>query len=261
MVSMVPSWTETLIECGVNVVGRTRYCIHPKDKVSHIPVVGGTKDTRWQKVAELKPDLIIVDKEENTKDVLGQSQAQYFISHIENLHQMPEQLEQLSQCFKSSENFEVIKAQFDNLIGRWDDVMKHPSQLQIGQLPGVLRWIRQPQQEIKQILYLIWKDPLMTVAPNTFIGSVLSHIGFQSLLISFDKKYPEISLRDYEHQNTLLLFSSEPFPFLLNKHQDWIHSLNFPSAIVDGESFSWFGIRTLKFLENPMLPGVPGPRS
>ncbi|MDP6374701.1 MAG: helical backbone metal receptor [Pseudomonadales bacterium] len=68
VVSLVPSLTETLPACGVEVVGRTRYCVHPAGFVSDIAVVGGTKGVNWQKVADLAPDLVVMDKEENTRE-------------------------------------------------------------------------------------------------------------------------------------------------------------------------------------------------
>ena len=67
MISMVPSWTETLISCGVEVVGRTRYCIHPTPVVKDIAVVGGTKNIDWKKVREIDADLLILDQEENPR--------------------------------------------------------------------------------------------------------------------------------------------------------------------------------------------------
>ena len=88
----------------------------------------------------------------------------------------------------------------------------------------------------------------MAVAPETFIGGVLQLLGFGEFLIDFAKPYPEIDLSAYDKESTLLLFSSEPFPFANQK--EWIKTLGFPSAIIDGESYSWFGLRTLEFLEN-----------
>ena len=69
VVSLVPSLTETLLECGVEVVGRTRFCIHPADKVADIPAVGGTKEVNWQRCLALEPDLVVMDKEENTLEM------------------------------------------------------------------------------------------------------------------------------------------------------------------------------------------------
>jgi len=67
VVSLIPSWTETLIEASrhsdFEVVGRTRFCIHPDDCINNIPVVGGTKDVNWQRVMDCKPDLLLLDRE------------------------------------------------------------------------------------------------------------------------------------------------------------------------------------------------------
>ena len=63
VICLVPSLTETLIECGVNVVGRTRFCIHPKDRVEQIAKVGGTKGVNWERCAQLEPDLVVFDRE------------------------------------------------------------------------------------------------------------------------------------------------------------------------------------------------------
>ncbi len=82
---MVPSWTETLLECGVDVVGRTGYCIHPSDRVATIPVLGGTKDIDWNEVADTGADLILLDKEENTKEMADASPLPFHASHVENI--------------------------------------------------------------------------------------------------------------------------------------------------------------------------------
>lgn len=78
VVSMVPSWTETLLEAGrdaadFELVGRTRYCVHPADLAASITAVGGTKEINWDRVSELKPDLVIFDREENPKSMADRS--------------------------------------------------------------------------------------------------------------------------------------------------------------------------------------------
>ncbi|WP_428610259.1 helical backbone metal receptor, partial [Sedimenticola sp.] len=69
VVSLIPSITESLIDCHVNLVGRSRFCIHPVPQVGHIPVVGGTKQVDWQAMACLAPDLVVLDREENTREM------------------------------------------------------------------------------------------------------------------------------------------------------------------------------------------------
>lgn len=52
IVSLVPSITEALFDLGLTeheVVGRTKFCIHPAEKVKRVAVVGGTKNIHPEK--------------------------------------------------------------------------------------------------------------------------------------------------------------------------------------------------------------------
>lgn len=239
---MVPSWTETLLSAKVEVVGRTRFCIHPKDLVSQIPVVGGTKDIDWDKVKSLQADLLILDREENPRWMAEQSVIPYFDTHVQSIADVPKELKRLSLALNSAELekmsidwLQVINAAGIKISSTW------------AELPGVLTWIQMPKYPIKQVAYLIWKDPWMVVSKDTFIGSALNKIGCGDFLTAYDSKYPAVQLEDFDRNSTLLLFSSEPYPF--HRKIDEIKQLGFSSAIVDGELFSWFGIRSYRFLK------------
>ncbi|MGZ3694686.1 MAG: helical backbone metal receptor [Bdellovibrionota bacterium] len=235
VVSLVPSWTETLIECGVNVVGRTRFCIHPKNE---IPIVGGTKDLNREALAKLNPDLIILDKEENLPEM---AQYKAHITHVEKTDDVPAELDRLATTLK---NQKLAK-----LADEWRRELEHPHYPEHStQIPGILRWLKQPAQEPDHLLYIIWRGPWMTVSRQTFPGSMLTHVGYGGKIPAFEEKYPKIDLAEYDPQKTLLLFSSEPYPFA--KKQQELKALDFPSAIIDGESYSWFGSRSLKFLKS-----------
>jgi len=237
VVSLVPSWTETLLAAGLDVVGRTRFCIHPEQSVKNIPIVGGTKNWTWEKIVEIKPDLILLDREENPKFMSEQNTFPWHASHVQNISDMPDQLNQLAKLLNNSE--------LQNLSDRWKNILPKKKHNALSDLPGIIEWGNRPTQPIKKVLYLIWKDPWMTVSQDTFIGSILNMFGVE--LIQFPTKYPEINLDDYDPNETLILFSSEPYPFLKKKED--LGYLAFPYAFVDGESFSWFGIRSLQFLE------------
>ncbi len=242
VISLVPSWTETLIESGVSVVGRTRYCIHPQNQVQNIPVVGGTKDVNWQKLADLGADLLILDKEENPKIFAEKSPIPVYASHAESILDLPGELRNLGQILSSK----ALK----DLASEWESFgrKKTDRPVALSNLPGLSRWINKPEDlsQIKQLVYLIWKDPWMTVGPNTFIGSIFAHLGwgFQSPGL---QKYPEIKIENLNPQETLLLFSSEPYPF--EKKQSDLKKLPYFSALVDGELYSWFGLRSLRKIQ------------
>lgn len=241
VVSLVPSWTETLLECGVNVIGRTRFCIHPEEDVEHIPVIGGTKEADWEKVKSLEPDFVLMDREENTKEMAEECPCPTVITHVESIKDVSSALLTMSEKFENQQLF--------NLAGRWQSLAQTPNFAvkDLNKLPGLIQWIKHPERKIQTILYMIWKNPWMTVNRNTFISSVLTKLGIEKYLIDFDEKYPEVDLKDFNSETTLLLFASEPYPF--QKKLTELRSLPFPSMIVNGECYSWFGMRSLVFLE------------
>lgn len=240
VVSLVPSWTETLLECGVNVVGRTRFCVHPSAAVAGIPAVGGTKDLDADRLAALKPDLLVLDREENLPWMAEAAVPRLHVSHVQNADDVPRELDRLAALLGNDR----LRA----LAADWRRELEAPTypREKIADLPGVLEWLKPPEREPERLLYLIWRGPWMTVSRDTFVGSMLSNVGYGGRLPSFAEKYPKIDLADFDPATTTLLFSSEPYPFEKKKKE--LRALDFPSALVDGEAYSWFGVRSLRFL-------------
>jgi hypothetical protein len=242
VVSLVPSWTETLLLAGVNVVGRSRFCIHPMAKVNGIPAVGGTKNWDFERIRELKPDLLILDKEENPKFMAEQDEIPIFASHVESIASVSGALAQMS--------YRLQNPVLADLAARWEVIAdwKGLPRWQVGSaIPGLIEWGREPQGQVRSVIYVIWRSPWMTVSKETFIGAVLEKCGMGPFLREFPTKYPEFDLSTYPPAETLLLFSSEPYPFLRKKSV--LNPVSNPYGFVDGECFSWFGVRSLQFLE------------
>lgn len=250
LVCMVPSLTETLIECGFDVVGRTRYCIHPKEQVEGIAIVGGTKDISWEKVNALNPDLLVFDQEENPKRFADQAPCKWFASHVKNLSDVPKDLQRLHDFLSTQINIEhAAMKNLKSLIQDWKDLISNRKihhAFSWGDFPGLIEWWNRPEENWKpdQILYLIWRKPWICVSKNTFIGSVLDYLGYK-LSVS-DELYPKIVLEQCNPKTTLLLYSSEPYPFAEDKTE--LKASKFYAALIDGENFSWFGARSLRFL-------------
>ncbi len=243
VVSMVPSWTETLLACGVNVVGRTRFCIHP-ELAKQIPVVGGTKDISWEKLQALRPDLLLLDKEENPLSMAEQSPIPYFASHVQSVLDLPNELTRLADVFKDANATALLELQ-----KRWQAQLRRPRQALTSwqNLPGVLEWLKLPEMPDPKFVYVIWKNPWMAAGGATFIGSMLNVVGLSGRQHFAIDKYPQFTLEELDPLKHVLLFSSEPYPF--HKRRQELLQLPFASALVDGESFSWFGVRSLEFLE------------
>lgn len=239
VVSMVPSWTETLLHAGVDVVGRTRFCIHPQTAGS-IPTVGGTKDFNPEEIAALRPDILLLDKEENVPSMAAAG-FRVHCTHVQGTEDVPRELDGMAELFSAPK--------LAQLAGEWRTCLASPAypKERALEIPGVLDWVKRPTSEPETFLYLIWRSPWMCVSRNTFVGAMLTQVGFGGRLPHFQTPYPKLDLGDYDPSTTMLLFSSEPYPFRAKKQE--LGALGFPAAIVDGEAYSWFGLRSLRFLQ------------
>lgn len=234
IVSIVPSQTELLFDLGLDseVVGITKFCIHPIEKFAEKTKVGGTKKLLIDKIIALQPDLIIGNKEENTKDEIEILMQNFpvWMSDIYTLEDAGNTISQIGELV----NREPEAAYLNHLISvGFND-------LQSIALQKNIHW---------RMAYLIWKDPYMAVGKNTFINDILIRIGLQNVISI--PRYPEIDLHQLKNANCeLVLLSSEPYPFG-EKHIQEIQSL-LPETkvmLVDGEMFSWYGSRLVKAVE------------
>jgi ABC-type Fe3+-hydroxamate transport system substrate-binding protein len=226
IISLVPSITETLFDFGLTadeVVGRTKFCIHPLDLVKKVEVIGGTKNLNIDKIRSLKPDLIIANKEENEKLQVEELMKDFkvWVTDIETLEDNANFISELGKVL----NKEDLAKNYNHKIASGF------TQIKVSQT--------------KRIAYLIWKNPYMTVGSDTFIHEVLQKLGFENLFKN-KKRYPEVSVEELKRAD-LILLSSEPFPFQ-QKHIDELRKElpNIEIVLVDGEAFSWFGTHLMK---------------
>ena len=227
IVSLVPSQTELLFSLGLDqeVAGITKFCIHPEAWFRGKTRVGGTKKLNINTIRQLQPDLIIANKEENTKEeiLLLQQEFPVWTSDISNLDEACTMIREIGAITGRDQNataiVNAIRSGFQQLN----------------------------TSDLIDACYLIWKDPYMTVGSGTFINNMLPYAGFSNLF-GDKERYPEISLEQLqEMQPSFLLLSSEPYPF--NKQHAAELQLLLPRTkimLVDGEMFSWYGSRLLK---------------
>lgn len=223
VICLVPSITELLFHLGLQeeVVGITKFCIHPDSWFRTKTRVGGTKQINSDIVRSLAPDLVIANKEENTKEMIEELETftQVWISDVSDLSEAEEMILGLGEILgKSSEAKRIVEEitfEFNKLI---------------------------PLSERKTVKYYIWKLPDLMVGKRTFIDDMLTKCGFINGVEA--ERYPE---DDGEIVPDLILLSSEPYPF---KESDFDYfQQRYPGAdiqIVDGEMFSWYGSHLLK---------------
>ncbi len=224
IVSLVPSLTELLFDLGLEdrIVGRTRFCVHPEGRVEQIPIIGGTKNPRIEKIKEARPDWVIANKEENEKEHVDQIRefCPVTVTEISNVEQALNWVEKLGKLAGKNERAHQLSSGISELLNRRD--------------------IWYPINTV----YYIWKDPWMSIGGDTYISDVMTHWGLTNMLSDL-QRYPELPLDALGRlQPELILLSSEPFPFK-EKHKEEIRQVcpNARIELVDGEWFSWYGSR------------------
>lgn len=228
IISLVPSQTELLADLGLNpeVVGITKFCVHPNMWFRSKTRVGGTKQLNIPAIHALQPDLIIANKEENVKEQIEELEKHFpvWVSDVNNLDDAFEMIVQVGKITNKESQASLLNHQ----------IKKEFSQLAL--IPTPLSCI-----------YLIWQNPYMTVGGDTFIHSMLSAAGLNNCY-AHSKRYPEISIDEMKIKDPeVILLSSEPYPFK-QKHIDALQ-IDLPNTeivLADGELFSWYGSRLLK---------------
>jgi ABC-type Fe3+-hydroxamate transport system substrate-binding protein len=226
IVSLVPSLTELLFDLGLEdqIIGRTRFCIHPKGKVDQVEIMGGTKNPRIDKIRKAKPDLIIANREENRKEDVDNLQKDFevMVSDIKTIEDALFTIHDIgNRCGAKKAAEELISA-----------IRKE--------------YHNAPDEPQLSVAYMIWRDPWMTVGADTYIHSVLNRWNLKNVF-SNQTRYPKTTLEDLSNKNPdIILLSSEPYPFK-EKHIKQVETACPDSRIllVDGEWFSWYGSRML----------------
>ena len=234
IVSLVPSITELLFDLGLGpfVVGRTTFCVHPRDAVASVPRVGGTKTVRLDRLRRLEPTHVIVNVDENRKsdvDAIESFTPQVIVTHP----------------LAPGENpglFRLLGA----IFGR-----EGAAERLAGEFAAELASVRAAARRLppRRVLYLIWKEPWMTVSRDTYIARTLGLVNWETAAHDPGVRYPEVELAEPLFTGVdLVLLSSEPFPFK-PRHAEHVRAApggaRLPIALIDAEMVSWYGSRAI----------------
>ncbi|UBZ05708.1 helical backbone metal receptor [Salegentibacter mishustinae] len=225
IISLVPSQTELLVDMGLeeNILGITKFCVHPKHLRKNKNIVGGTKQVKIEKIKALEPDIILCNKEENTKEMVEELReiAPVHVSDIVKIDDAFTLMHQYGEIFQK-----------EALVG----TMVNSVREKIAVLQEKLQ-----DKPVKKVAYFIWKKPLMVAGNETFIDELLKLNKFENVFK--ESRYPETSFEEIKAKNpNVILLSSEPYPFK-EKHKEYFSELNIEIQLVDGEYFSWYGSR------------------
>lgn len=235
LVSLCPSLTETVFRLGQGsaLVGRTKFCVEPHGEIDAVERVGGTKNPKLERIVALRPDLVLMNEEENRR---------------EDALALREQGVQVLSTFAKD-----VPGAIDSVVEIGRAIGAESAALQLASA------LRQRAAEVAdhaakrapiRFVYLIWRKPFMAAAEETYIGSLLTLAGGKNAVTASPVRYPEVDDATLVNAERLLL-SSEPFPFA-EKHRDELCAeLGLPEErvrLVDGQLLSWHGARTLEGL-------------
>ena len=234
IVSLVPSITELICDLGLSaqLVGRTGFCVHPRETVKSVPKVGGTKDVKLDKVRALAPTHVVLNIDENEKpaaDALRKFVPHLIVTHPLGPLDNPPLYRLIGGIFGREQAAEAMSARFRQAC----DALATAART----------WPR------LRVLYLIWKSPWMTVARDNYISRSRALAGLDTLPAKALTRYPRVVLDEALLQNAaLVLLSSEPYRF---RECDLGELRTLPVmrgrtvALVDGEMTSWYGSRAI----------------
>ena len=232
IISLVPSQTELLYYLGLEAetVGITKFCVHPENWYKTKRKIGGTKAIKNNIIHELKPDLIIANKEENIKEQVELLAKDYpvWVTDVNDLEGALAMIHDIGEMTAKQKQADVlikkINEGFDGLASN----------------------IKRGTPKLKTA-YLIWRNPYMSIGGDTFINDILLKCGFENVFVN-RKRYPEIDIEDLQLVNCqLILLSSEPYPFKQKHIEELSGQLpNCKIVLADGEMFSWYGSRLLQ---------------
>jgi ABC-type Fe3+-hydroxamate transport system substrate-binding protein len=221
VVSLVPSATETLRALGVTPLACTRFCEQPD-----LPTVGGTKNPKLDEIVALKPDLVVVNDEENRREDADALRAAGVALHSMS----PRSVTDVGPAVRALAGAIGAAVPPPFPAGEWET------------------WLRERSSHADRgrVAVLIWRRPWMTMRDDTYGSSVLQHLGWDNVWAGAPDRYPVLTLDQLAaHRPALVLLPSEPYPFA-ERHVAAVTE-GCPGAqviLVDGQDLVWWGIRT-----------------
>ncbi len=240
IVSLVPSTTESVcrLGAGAQLVGCTRYCLHPAGELVGVARIGGTKNPMREAVMALAPGLVLANAEENRPEDLAWLQERVPVL-VQTPRDVPGALAALQELAVALE-VEGAAA----VAGRIVDTVH-----------VALAAADRPATRLRAY-YAIWRKPWMTVNRDTFVHDVLMRIGCDNIAATASARYPEMApSAAVESGVDLVLLPSEPWAFDAAQQAELVAAGTFGGArllLCDGRDFCWHGVHMAEGLPRAM---------
>ena len=233
IISLCPSLTELVFDLGRgdDLVGRTKFCVHPAGRVERIESVGGTKNPKVARIMELAPDLVLLNEEENRREdaeALAAAGVRCHVSFPRDVDETARMVRDIGAVLERPAEAGRIAADIERRAARVRDGAR--------QAPAV------------RYAYLIWRNPWMVAGGDTFVTAILALAGGANVFADRPDRYPTVIPEELTAADPdVVLLSSEPFPFKERHAEELEAATGLPRdrmQFVDGEYLSWHGSRT-----------------
>ncbi len=233
IVSLCPSLTELVFDLGrgEDLVGITKFCVHPAERVGEVEKVGGTKDPDVARIVALAPDVVLLNEEENRAEdgeALRKAGLRCHVSFPRTTDETAAMVRSIGAALERPDEAEEIAAEIETRAAR-------------------VRVAAEGKRKVRWA-YLIWRKPWMTVNADTFVDALLTLAGGENVFGDRGDRYPEITPQELAAANPeLVLLGTEPFPFEEEHADELAEATGLPRSrfrVADGEYLSWHGSRT-----------------
>ncbi|MCR9246432.1 MAG: helical backbone metal receptor [bacterium] len=231
IVSLVPSTTESVVALGAGdrLVGCTRYCTEPGEDLVTVARVGGTKNPKLEAIAELEPDLVLVNAEENELGHIAWLRARFPV-----LQQTPRTVAEAAAELRE------LALHLDAMATVQPFLLRIEAQLAAAEVARL-------ERPAPRAFYAIWRKPWMSINGDTFIHDVLRVAGAINICEATSDRYPEAAPERLVSAGVdLVLLPSEPWEFDAEQRDELRARRTFGDATVvlcDGRDFCWHGVR------------------
>ncbi|HTR61223.1 MAG TPA: helical backbone metal receptor [Candidatus Binataceae bacterium] len=242
IVSLVPSWTETLFALGLGdrVVGITKFCVEPAGRVESIRKIGGTKNPDLRAIAELSPDLIIANAEENRRGDVEKMRAlgvPVLTTYPRTVPAAVESLLKIGRCAGCEPEADALAREITRSVSEVEAEVGVWSKLRL------------------RAFCPIWKKPWMAFNADTYAHDVLRMMGFNNVYASMGERYPVTSLEEaLDLRPDVVLLPDEPYEFS-DRDVDELRKTLPPGLarrvlIISGRDLHWYGVHMVDGLKS-----------
>ena len=242
IVSLVPSWTETLFALGFNseIVGVTRFCVEPAEAVASIPKIGGTKNPDLAAIIDLKPDFVLANAEENRREDIEHLRAAdipVFTTYPRTVANAVDSILKLGRVLGREPQAGVIVRDIVRSVSEIETVLGAWSKLRF------------------RVFCPIWKNPWMVFNGDTYAHDVLRMLGFNNIYASAGERYPRTTLEEaVALRPDFVLLPDEPYEFG-PKDVEALKPMLPPAlsrrvVLINGRDLHWYGVRMVNGLKH-----------